>query len=377
MTDFQLYEIVFLVVVAILTHNVAAKYKLQLVGDFYSYYNQKTNIGYQVALLLMVVLALVIGFRAEDGNFSDSLNYRTYYYRFYEGFPFIFDVNAENKIFDNLFAWWGSLRLGISNFFFLMDVIYFGCIYAACKRLFPKDTLIAYLCYLGAFSTFSYSCNGIKAGVAASIFLLALSYYKNWPVCILLVLVSWGFHHSMILPVVAFVLSYCYKKPKIFFYGWVFCMLMAALHVSFFQVLFAGLTSDERAVDYLIADSSSGWEGKAGFRLDFILYSAMPVLVGYYAIFKKNIKSDMYNILLKTYLTSNAIWMLCMYVQFNNRIAYLSWFLYPIVLIFPLLNASWGSTQLKTLSKVVLCHLWFTLLMNLVYYGGLRKILGI
>ena len=60
--------------------------------------------------------------------------------------------------------------------------------------------------------------------------------------------------------------------------------------------------------------------------------------------------------------------MLCMYANFTNRIAYLSWFLYPIVLIYPYLNEDWGVNKYKIFSMVVFLHLSFTLFMSVIYY---------
>jgi hypothetical protein len=60
--------------------------------------------------------------------------------------------------------------------------------------------------------------------------------------------------------------------------------------------------------------------------------------------------------------------MLCMYAEFTNRIAYLSWLMLPIVLIYPLLNEDWGSGQYKTFQWVALGHLAFTLFLNYIYY---------
>ena len=59
-----------------------------------------------------------------------------------------------------------------------------------------------------------------------------------------------------------------------------------------------------------------------------------------------------------------------MYAEFTNRIAYLSWFMYPIVLIYPCYAIK---DKLHPLvlnrQKIVLCHLAFTLFMDLVYYA--------
>ena len=95
----------------------------------------------------------------------------------------------------------------------------------------------------------------------------------------------------------------------------------------------------------------------------------MPVLVGFHAIYKHRIQSMMYDLLLKVYLTANAIWMLCMYAPFTNRIAYLSWLIYPIVLIYPLLNGKWGTNRYKVVSQIFIAHLAFTIFMKFVYYS--------
>ena len=141
---------------------------------------------------------------------------------------------------------------------------------------------------------------------------------------------------------------------------------MAAAHITAFAQLFAGYTT-EHGANYLLLEG--GHEGtKGGFRIDFILYSAMPILVWWYAEFKKKMNlSPLCKDLFNLYLCLNGIWMLCMYANFTNRIAYLSWFLYPIVLIYPFLNEQWGKTRYKTFAYVMLGHLGFTLFLNIIY----------
>ena len=125
--------------------------------------------------------------------------------------------------------------------------------------------------------------------------------------------------------------------------------------------------TDDQGAGYLNSVGQD-WSGKSGFRIDFVLYSFMPVLVGYYAIFKKQIQSPLYEVLLKVYLLVNGVWMLCMYAAFTNRIAYLSWSLYPILLLYPFLNEEWGENQFQIGAKVFMCHLGFTLFMSFIYY---------
>lgn len=366
----SLYYPIYLLLVTILTFSVYNRYKVR---SGLGTYSAQSNSN---AVLLVPFLIFFIGLRPVSGYyFVDMANYVQDYHAFYEGAPFHFDVNAENFIFDNYFAWVGSMYLGTEFFFTTIAAIYFGASYIGIKRMFPNDTLAAYLVFLGAFSTFSYGTNGIKAGAATSLFILAIAYRENLKVCIPLVLVSWGFHHSMQLPVAAFILALVYKNPKVYFAAWCACILISAAHITFFQELFASMSADamndSRGAEYL-RSSGSDWGGKSGYRIDFILYSAMPALVGYWAMYKKKVQlSKFYICLLNVYLCTNGIWMLCMYASFTNRIAYLSWFLYPVVLTYPFLREDWGPSRYRTFAKVMLAHLGFTIFMQGIYYGSL------
>lgn len=324
-------------------------------------------------LVVAMFFTVFVGLRPIAGEFVDMMNYYGSYV-LHEGSMFIFKPTAENLIWDNLFSWWASNRLGFNSFMLLACTINFGCTALACKRLFPNDQLIAFLVFLGAFSTFSYATNGVKAGTAMAIFVLSLTYYKNWRVFIPLVLVSYGFHHSMQLPLCACFLAYLYRNTKVYLYVWGLCILIAAAHITFFQEIFAAMSVDQfndaRGAGYLTESGADAY--LTGFRPDFILYSAAPVWIGWQAIFNKNIKSEFYSYLLNVYLIINSIWMLCMYASFTNRIAYLSWGLYPFVLIYPLLKENWGDNQYKLFSKVVVFHLGFTLAMHYIYYVFLK-----
>jgi hypothetical protein len=355
------YQTIYLLIVTVIS--VAVCFKYQSRNGFKDYLSNQIS-----TILAVLFFVIFIGFRPLSGRyFGDMINYANWYQAFYHGANFYFDWNAENFLFDNLYAWWGSARLGYTSLFVFIAAIYFGASYIGIKKLFPNNTLAAYVVFLAAFSTFSYATNGIKAGAAASLFILALGYRENLKVCIPLILLSWGFHHSMIMVVAAFVVTLFVKNPKIYFALWGFCLLMALAHITAFAHFFSGFTT-EHGASYLLAEGRD--EGtKGGFRIDFILYSAMPVIVGWYAVFKKQFKlTNLYKNLLNLYLCLNGVWMLCMYAEFTNRIAYLSWFIYPIVLIYPFLQEQWGKNKYKTFSFVMLGHLGFTLFMNLIYY---------
>lgn len=316
------------------------------------------------SVIMCFALICFLGFRPHSSVFGDTYNYATWFgMSYWTGF----DMEAENLLFDNLYVWLGDNFPDATPLFVIMAFINLVCTLITCRKLFPANTFLAFLVCLAAFSTFSYLTNGIKAGVAASLFLVSLAYRDNLIVSIPFLLLSWGFHHSMQLPVAVYVLTLFFKDSRWYFYGWLFCLFCAATHISFFQTLFAGMTDDSGS-SYL--SSTEDWGGKSGFRIDFVIYSAMPVLMGYYVIFKYELRDKLYEDMLHYYLAANGIWMLCMYGQYTNRIAYLSWFAYPFLIVYPSLAIPNDSHPLvENMNKYVYAHMGFTIFMQVVYYA--------
>lgn len=355
------YLSIYLFIVTIATFIVSYRYRIYPLGVSVA---DKSS----VALWLSIVLTIFIGLRPNDPAFADTVNYvNGYYYHLFQ--PYVFSFDVENVIFENLYLFFASYDLGWHSLFVLLAAIYFIGTYVACRKFFPKNTLMAYVVFLGAFSTFSYSVNGIKAGAAAAIFLCALAYRTDKPICAsILAISSWGFHHSMTPCVLTFFITWVYSNPKWYFAFWIVCLALSAAHVTYFQTLFMNYT-DAKSATYLDMENMAGWEGKTGFRADFVIYSAMPILVGYWTVVKKKINNIKYNRILSTYLFVNGLWLLCMYAGFTNRIAYLSWLMYPIVLIYPFLDreCNWGRNRFRTAAIIVSLHLGFTLFMNIIY----------
>lgn len=340
---------------------------------FLVYYgrNAHLSLGVQAesikAFLIFLFFAIFIGIRPISTIFVDMTQYFGIYCR-WTG-VFTFDWNAENLLYDNQMMWFASKRLNPVIYYVYISFIYYGGMYVACRKMFPGNAYAVFLVCLVAFSTFGAATNGIKAGSAASLFLVSLAYRDNLKICIPMAILSLGFHHSMHLPIGALLITLIYnKKPKIYIFFWVLCFIISAAHITYFQELFAELT-DDKGAGYLNGERGNDViYDRGGFRLDFIMYSSVPILMGWYAIAIKKIRDKWYNTILSTYTITNAIWMLCMYASFTNRIAYLSWFMYPIVLVYPLFLEQWGPSRYKTFAKVAALHLAFTLFMQTIYY---------
>ena len=325
---------------------------------------RENNSRIGASLALAVGIVWLIGLMPLTGHYTaDRANYVSWYVIYVNHFTG-FSWHKTNFVFDNFYEYIAGKGISAEFVFLPVSIIYIGCLLWACKRYFPNDTLLAFVVALGAFSSYSYGTNGAKAGAAASLFLVALAYRENKKLAALFCFLSIGFHHSMIAPIAAFVLALFIKEKKYFLYIWLVSLVMAAFHVTYFQGVFAGY-SNERGTDYLQNTSNI----VSGFRPDFILYSAIPILLGYYLTKKYDIKSEIYNFLWNVYTTTNAVFLLCTYASYINRIAYLSWAMYPVVILYPFLNFDLGEKQYQYLRYVVYGHLGFTLFMDIVYYG--------
>lgn len=354
------YQYVYLLVVTLMTF-----YAMSLYNNWGKQYSTRNSSQF-VAFILLFFVVWFIGTRPVSGKyFVDMANY-SLFYDMGLGEPFSFNRKTENILWDNFFNWMASKRIDFTTWAIVVAAAYFGWMYWACKKLFGKDILLAFVVYLAAFSTFSYGTNGMKAGVAASLFLVAIAYIDNLRISIPIALLSYGFHHSMIMVIAAYFVVLFVKNIKYYFLGWIASIIIAAFHITFFQSFFAGFASDHSA-DYLLATEDTGYY-VTGFRPDFILYSAVPICLAYLVFVKNKYQSNIYLFMLRLYILTNAIWMLCMYADFANRIAYLSWFMYPFVLLYPFVSHDKIQLQGKYLQYVVYGHLAFTLFMMFIYY---------
>lgn len=312
-----------------------------------------------------VVFILVVGFRPVHYVFGDTVNYA----KTYSDFSQISErfTTSRDALF-YLFMWVCSQVMTVNWFFFIVEILYVLPIIVACYRLFQKNYDIGALFCFAAFSFFTYSVNGIRNGVALSLVLLALTFIqgntRDKVICGIISVLAISIHASAALPVVC-MLSACFiKKPKWFFYFWALAVLISLVAGNTVTNLFASLGFDERLSDYIHPDIEEDIYTVTGFRWDFLLYSAMPIILGWYLIFKKRVYNSTYLLLFGSYVLANAFWIMVIRAEFSNRFAYLSWFLYPIVLCYPLLKLKiWPKTQGRKAAVIMAAHYAFTFIM--------------
>lgn len=361
----QLYSTVFLYITIFITVYVSNKESSK------SYRQIKyENSNLFLPSIFCLIIAIWLGHRPISGVFfGDTPTYAQFFYIFQHGsFP---DFGGE--WIWNHFMYSCAQIMDVSAFFSLVEIGYFGFMFWGCYKLMPNGAWVAMLFCMGSFSFFSYGTNGIRNGLACSIVIAVLALItgdkKQKIIAVLLAFVAFNIHHSTGLPIVmALVSTYFVKSFKHAYIFWCISIIISLIAGRYITSIFASLGFDDR-LSYLESEMDSSVFSHTGFRWDFLIYSIMPILLGYYIIYKRRIRNATYELLLNTYTLSNAFWIMVIRASFSNRFAYLSWFLYPIVLAYPLLKMDiWQDRQGQNLAKIMLAHIGFTWFMATIYY---------
>ena len=288
-------------------------------------------------------------------------------------------ISPEEGLSDWLFysfQYTCAQMMPLSMFFALVSILYVVPVYLACKRFIWNNATWMLLFAMGAFSFFSYGVNGIRHGLATTFVLMALTYInvnaKDKILCFLFCLIAINCHKSTGLSILAMLFAYFVKNPKFMFYAWGLAVIGSLLMGERLSGIFMSMGLDGRMEQYLTLQNDSETEAaiaNSGFRWDFLLYSAMPIFLGWYCIFKKKLFDRTYLLLLGTYIYANAVWVILIRVPFSNRFAFLSWFLYGIVLAYPLFKFNLWRNQSRKVQWIMMAHVTFTFLMW--FYTGL------
>ena len=329
-------------------------------------FTSQNNIIINKLLLYVIILlcTLYMGGRPISGRFfGDMYTYDMYFQRIK-----ISGIEAGMLESDSLFYYYMyicTLIMDNHTFFIISSILYFLPILIVSNVNFNRNAFYAVLLLVGSFSFWSYGVNGIRNGLATSMFLLVFATNKKW-LQVLIVLIAINLHSSLLIPIVAFLISYIVKRPKYILYGWLICIPISLIMGGSIQTFFAGIIDDDRTSYLTDGNINNDNFSSTGFRWDFLIYSSCAVYAGWYYIFKKNYQDQRYRLIYSTYLIANAFWILVITANFSNRFAYLSWFMMALVIVYPLLKNYVFHKSEKTLAYIIIAYFGFTFLMNVV-----------
>ena len=328
----------------------------------------KQNISSKKVLgvIFLWFVILYMGTRPISFTFGDMGVYALEFKDYAFGAP----LNTNKDVFFEVFMKFCSGIMSAEVFFLLCAFLYVYPLYLASKKLFNEYWFYSLFIFVISFSFWAYGTNGIRNGLATSLFIYALSRDKKWLILAFIAL-SVSIHTSLIIPTIAYVISLFYKNLKPYLIAWFVAIPLSLALGGFWENLFLGLgvIDEDRVIGYF-SDDQAYLDNivaiKVGFRWDFLLYSAIGVFAGYYYIFKRNFEDVFYNQLFAIYLMCNALWILVIRANFSNRFAYLSWFLLGLIIVYPLLKFSIFNKQHQVIGRISILYFLFTYILNFV-----------
>ena len=334
-------------------------------------FNRRELRLYTIALLAIPIL--FIGFRDPFGAFKYFGDTRAYTKTFQE-IKFWNKTEFTKDLGFYVYMKWMASFTSIQLFYLISALIYVYLPYLTFKKWFKEYAIYILIAFVFSMSFWAFGVNGLRNGLASSIFLFGLKYFdKKWIMYVLMVL-SITFHKGMLLPLLAFLASgWLIKSEKKALIFWLVTIPVSLFFRNalgdFTELIFAGdsIIQDKRAFIYF-SNKAESLTYETGFRVDFILYSVVPIFIGYWAIIKKGLDNQLYRQLFRTYVMANGIWILMIYAPYTNRIAYLSWFLMPLLLTVPFISdiKLYISNNKQKLIYVLYGSLIFTLIMQYI-----------
>lgn len=324
-------------------------------------------------LLLSIVLILYIGLRPISGRyFGDMTMYRHAWK--------MADVSSFSNFFDFKSEWFFELVMkfckkivpNVQFWFVIVEAFYVGCQFYALKKLLWENVWLAILFTFFAYQFFTFGTNGLRNGMGCSLMMLSIAYFcernkRGTIIGIFIFLLAMGCHRSVMIPMAALIISIFWVKDiKTAFLIWLACIVISLFSGDYFLEFFSGLGIDDRMSTYSTLEENRLKQfSHLGFRWDFLLYSSMPVWISWYVMDKEK-EDKAFTLISNTYILSNSFWVLICRVAYSNRFAYLSWFLYGLVIAYAVVRLPIWRNQDRSAGWILLAHSSFTIFMHVI-----------
>jgi hypothetical protein len=324
----------------------------------------KQNIG--IGLLILIILYM--GSRPISGKyFADMSTYAFNFEKYKAGDPV--DLTTNKDLLFEFFSKYCSGIMTVEFYFMVCAALYVVPLYLFARKVFEDYWFYAFLMLVISMSFWGYGVNGIRNGLATSVFLLGLS-RKNYLFTIAIIASTYFLHKSMFIVLIAYGITFIHRDYANYLRIWLLAIPLSLLLGGFFETLFLnlGIFANDKVADYLLGggEEFNDQFSSLGFRWDFLLYSATGVFAGWYFIFVKKIEDKLYIQIYNIYVLVNAFWVLVIRASFSNRFAYLSWFLLGVVIIYPLLKKQLFDKQHLIIGRIIFIYFAFTYVLNVL-----------
>ena len=334
--------------------------------------NQIVAIDQLLGMLVAAAIILLMGMRPSSSAYGDTVNYASGFNRMarnigdsrlHIGKEWLYDIITYYS------AKYGSLR----SYFTIFAILYVVPLWLAMRRIFKEYNFIPFIVVISMFTFWTYGVNGMRNGVGASLFILAMTYVENIPLMVGIALLGAGIHNSIYLMIAGALIAWFWNDSRVYIAAWFACIILSLLYGNSIQTWMAGfadsVADDNKLSDYLANESLVDFQ-KLGvsrtFRWDFLVYSGLGVGIGTYFLLFRYLKDQYYQWIFNIYLICNSFWVLIIRAPYSNRFAQISWFILPVVLVYPFMRKRFWVNQEKMLAISILIFYAFGFITNML-----------
>lgn len=305
--------------------------------------------GYASTMFLGLYAVWYIGNRPLLGEYMDMIQYSWDFELVQRGYR----VEYQDLIWNFFINSMGRI-VTMKQFFVICSFLYVYPLYLSIRKLSLQNPYVLFLMILVSFSFWGYGVNGIRNGIATSLVIAAFAFHERKPLSLGILVLAFGFHGSVIIPLIGYLLSFTRLNLVKYLRFWVLAIPLSLIFGGILELLIGQLNWIDNRVSYLDSNFNGGT-----FRWDFLLYSTAGVLAITYNL-RRGFKDVFYDHISKVYLFSNGLWVLLIRANFTNRFAYLSWFLLAFVIFYPTSLGSESRYNTLILSLCVIVYAGFT-----------------
>ncbi len=337
------------------------------------YDNKIVSVNQMLGLMTLLIVVILMGMRPSDIAYGDTVTYAYGFDKYAQNKESIHFYLEKEWLFGNTMRFFAKYS-NIHAFFTTCAIIYVGALWFALRRIFDEYNFVPLLVVMSMFTFWQYGVNGMRNGMGASMFILAMTYTNNIPMMIAIAFVGAGIHNSVYIMFAAATLAWILNNSRLYMLIWGACIVLSFTIGSMIQSWMAGFAGsiDEgnKLTSYLTysqrAMQIDGLIVSASFRWDFIAYSALGVAIGAYFILRRRFEDEYYRWIFNTYLLCNSFWVLIIRAPYSNRFAQISWFILPIVLIYPFMRERFWVNHEKMLGLALVLFFAFNFITNTI-----------
>lgn len=334
--------------------------------------NQIVAIDQVLGMMVAAVTIVLIGMRPIDMAYGDTINYAAGFRRIAENKNISLHLSKE-WLYD-IITYYSARYGNIHIYFTIFAIMYVAPLWLALRRIFSEYNFVPFVVVISMFTFWVYGVNGIRNGVGASLFILAMTYTENIPMMVIIALLGAGAHNTVYLMIAGALIAWFWNDSRVYIVGWFACIIVSFALGNSIQEWMAGfadsVADDNKLTAYLTYDEqrmkTDGLIVSTGFRWDFLAYSGIGVALGSYFSIFRNFKDQYYKWIFNIYLICNSFWVLIIRAPYSNRFAQISWFILPIVLIYPFMRERFWVNQEKMLTVGILIFYAFGFITNML-----------